>query len=279
VKGRPRRLALVISPADRETGDDRRVSGAWGRRLARIRRSGLDDPLARGVILLVALLASVSAGLLGIGRSSSHLALAALVSSVLFAGAYVAVVAQALKRDKTVKFWRDRRRLQIKLAQEHARNHLLTIAVSEIGALDTSDDPPARSHQAMDSFVRGVFAALTPSQVQLAVLIVLKENNRCHILHSATSPESRWDELRQGRSCELGGSLSEKGERLGAALVGVREVDTATGGALALVVLHSQELGQDDEALLDMGRGWLELVARRWRPEDRSGKRVLRPVG
>lgn len=238
----------------------------WRRSLRRLRARRLRDPLALAILSLAAALLASGWGvtLIVVGQTQSG-ALVVSVAAIAIA-IYLGLALQALKRDKTVHYWKDRRGLRAELTRERAwirlQQRLLDFAGDAEDREAHWDQGADRALGALASDLYEVLGATLAGD--LAVLVFLEANQRYRVLHGTTSRSSRWSALKQGKQCMVEGAAEEKLSQMAPHF---DSVSTETRTVLLRVAILSEvPLGKGEEQIVAALPGYLGLIASRWIP-------------
>jgi hypothetical protein len=181
---------------------------------------------------------------------------------------YASIVFEALKSEKAIQYWRERRDLDRRLRRE--RLHRSVLATSLDRVLSTKGDPSQSSWPQLQVLLAHltaeVFQSLVDRYADVAVVITHEEGRYCLILRSAHSRGSRWHELEEGKRCEIEVSVEHKLSTLADFHHTVPPAQSASGW-LRLSVLTDEELHPRDVELVEQMSGYIRLAALRWEAE------------
>jgi len=240
----------------------RPVDQSWQSSYRRVRARGfVDDPLGQGIVAVSSAVLTAGSGvwflLLGWATVGGWLLGLAAIETVVF----TALVLRALKRDKAVKFWQERRQLRLDLEREEAYRKVLLWAHLELRHFQVNPPSRMRVEGALEKLGELAYRVLAPFHGDLAVLVLEENEKRCRIVSSTLSQGSRWQALRKDKNCELAGDLRERldeladGHRVQLQFIG------NTTFAASFAILHESDLSRAEDELLQYLYPILETVA------------------
>jgi len=245
----------------------------WQRRLRRIRGGPLRDPLGQSVLALSSALLGVGwgVGLLTLGRDAA--AAAVLCLAAIAVAIYAAIAARAMKRDKAIRYWRDRRDLRLALARKDAQLRLQSRVLRSVDSLDRAKGPGQALGALSDLLDATYQAVVQATGADAAAVLALEAEGSYRILQAATSRRSRWTALAPGKQCPADRPLEET-------LSGLSRHHHASAistshGELRLVVLSEAPLTLIDEELFRDLPICLSLITDRWVPVSPSEPRRI----
>jgi len=237
----------------------------WRRLRRKLRAHPTVDPLGQAVISLglSLVLGGIGTLLLGDHRGPGTICLVLSAALVMI---YLAIVVRAVKRDKAISYWRDRRDLRLSLTQERAHYAFLTMVLRQINGLAEAGNnselsEEARLRIALAAVLTELYGALAVRHDDLAVVLAFAANRHYEVIHSALSPGSRWKALRPGKHCPIDRPLEDRLAELAEHHYSAEAY--ADEGRLCLIVLADREFDAGDRQLLDQLPTCLELLASR----------------
>lgn len=243
------------------------LPGRWQRLWRRIRTRHLRDPLVQSILALAGALGFGAVGLLLSFEGWMTLAAVSLALAGIQMAVYASIVFEALKSEKAIQYWRERRDLDRRLSRE--RLHRSVLATSLDRVLSAEGDPSQSSWPQLQVLLAHltaeVFQSLVDRYADVAVVVTHEEDRYCLILRSAHSRGSRWHELEEGKRCEIEVSVEHKLS----SLADFHHTVTArsASGWLRLSVLTDDELHPRDVELVEQMSGCIRLAAVRWEAE------------
>ncbi len=239
--------------------------GSHRRLWRRLRARRLRDPFARSTLALASAMAFGCLAVLLLLSDQMFWAAPLIAVAGAQLAVYLSIVIEALRRDKTAQYWRDKRDLERRLNRERLHRTVLSATLDRVFDLE-NDAPDGWSVQPVTllaSLTAELFKALTDGYPDVAVVISHEEGRYCEILRSAHSRGSRWRELQAGKHCRIESSIEHKLDHLAKYHHSV--VAESASGWLRLSVLTDSELHERDRELADQTASYLKLIALRWK--------------
>ncbi|HEX6752389.1 MAG TPA: hypothetical protein VF093_02210 [Solirubrobacterales bacterium] len=205
--------------------------------------------------------------------------MALLLLAMVLALSYLALVGRAVKRDKAIRYWQDRRLLRLRVTQERAHRRFLATVLTQLRALEGSPSGGSQQAPAPVAVARvldQLYKALSVGNDDLAVVVGIAADGSCRIVQSRLSSGSRWKALKPGKRCELKGPLEQRLDEL-AEHHYAAESDIPTG-RLCIAVLADRQFDDCDRELLDQLPTCLELLAGAWRQGRPAGQPTISAV-
>jgi len=235
----------------------------WRRLTRQLRAYPLVDPLGQAGISLTLSIALGGVGAWMLERSRTTGMVLLLLAGVL-ALFYLALVGRAVKRDKAINYWRDRRDLRLRLTEERAQHAFAVAMLEQVHFLDGElGDDDSLTEAVLSGLASRLYTALAPRHDDLAVVLALAAEGQYHILHSALSSGSRWRALKPDKHCEIRGPLSDRLSELADHHHAAESAVDA--GRLCAIVLADTELDAADRKLVDRVSLCLDMVMARRR--------------
>jgi hypothetical protein len=230
------------------------------------------DAVGQGVIWLSLAMALLVASVLLRRDGAYALGTGIFGAAIVALSGFMLLSMRAVKRDKVIEYWSDRRALRLELRWEKARGELLTKTLLRVHDLDQHCGGDVRG--VLAELVEDLYAVLAAGHDETAVTLALETQGRYWVLHNATGVASRWRGLAPGKSCSThGGSFEEKLASY-ASYHQAFSVPTASGH-LRIGVLSDGPFSVEDKALFMQVPVCFSLVAARWR---QSARPTMEPL-